>query len=118
VLGLKAVDRHDDLQSAQARPLGGDRTHRARDELRVDPALGETGQNRIELAEPHQRFAADDREMKRLVLIDQLEELVDQLLALVVANLTERDAAAEMLVVVCVATGAAQRTLASDFNRE
>ena len=41
-----------------------------------------------------------------------------ELLALEVADLAQRDVAAEMIVAVGVAAGTAQRTLAGDFDRE
>jgi hypothetical protein len=41
VLGLQTVDRHDDLEAAQADPFLGNRPHGARDHLRVHAALGE-----------------------------------------------------------------------------
>ncbi len=45
--------------------------------------------------------------MQRPVLIDELEDAVDELLALEVAHLAERQVAAEMIVAVGVAAGAA-----------
>jgi hypothetical protein len=64
----------------------------------------------------HQRFAADDREVKRALAIDEREHPVDQFLALEIANLTKGEIAAEMIVAVGVAAGTTQRTLAGDFD--
>ena len=56
------------------RPLRRDRPHRAGDQLRVDAPLGQPRQNLIQLAEADERLAADDRDVQRLVLVDELEE--------------------------------------------
>ena len=118
VLGLEPVDRDDNLQPGDFGELGGNRTHRARHELRVDAARREQRQQLLELAVPHERLAADDRYVKWLLFVDDGHEPVDQLLAFVVGDLSQRDVAAEVLIAVCVAAGAAQRTLAGDFDRE
>jgi hypothetical protein len=52
------------------------------------------------------------------VLIDQLQETVDEFVAFVVADLPERDFAAEVLIAVRVTAGAAQRALSRDLNRQ
>ena len=45
VLGLEAVDRDDDLEPPESGPFAGDRPHRTGDQLRVDAAFGELGQD-------------------------------------------------------------------------
>ena len=70
-------------------------------------------QQRLQFTISHERLTADDRQMQWPQAIDDAEHAVDQGLALEIANLARSvDAAAEMLVVVCVTTGTAQRTLA------
>src|SRR6478735_6256090 len=118
VLGLEAVDRDHELQPAQLGPFDGDRAYRAGHELGVDAAIGETRQDFVQLPKAHERLTADDREMQGFVFVDQGEEAIDELLALEVAHLPKRDAAAEVFVAVCIAPRAPQRALASDFNRE
>ena len=82
------------------------------------PRSGQRRQDLVQLAKADQRLAADDRDVQRLVLVDQSHEPIDELLALVVADLPQRDAAAQMLVAVGVTARAAQRTLAGDFDRQ
>ena len=118
MLRLQAVDRDDDLQPRNPGPLRGNRPDRARHELGVDAAFRQTRQDLLQLAIAHQRLAADDRHVQRLVLVDERQEPIDELLTLVVADLSERDVAAEMLVAVGVASRAAQRALAGDFDRQ
>jgi hypothetical protein len=55
-------------------------TDGAGDQLRVHPPAGENGQQNIQLAEPDQRFAADNREVKGTVTVDERQNAVDQLL--------------------------------------
>jgi hypothetical protein len=50
------------------------------------------------------------------VLVDQLHEAIDELLPLVVADLTERDLAAQMFVAVGITPRASQGALASDLD--
>ena len=50
------------------------------------------------------------------MLIDQLEEAIDELLALEVAHLAEGDLAAEMVVAVRVAARAPQRAFPGDLD--
>ena len=50
--------------------------------------------------------------------IDEREHAVDEGLALEVADLAERDVAAEVIVAVGVAARTLQRALARDFDRQ
>ena len=96
----------------------GDRPHRARDHLHVHAHGGELWQQRLELAEPHERLAADDRQMQRPMASDDVEDAVDQFLSLEVRELTQDDVAAEVLIAVGVAARAPQRALARDLDRQ
>ena len=51
------------------------------------PRAERRGNDLFELAVAHQRLAADDRHVERLVAIDQRHDAVDQLLTLEVAHL-------------------------------
>ncbi len=96
----------------------GNRPHRARHQLRVDAALGEPGQDRVQLAIPDQWLAPDDRQVHRPMLVDEGHEPLHQLVALVVRQTAQRHAATEVFVAVGVAAGAAQRTFAGDLDRK
>jgi hypothetical protein len=56
--------------------------------------------------------------MQRPQPFDDAEDAIDQRLALEVANFAQGDTAAKVLVVVGVAAGTPERTLARDFNRK
>ena len=84
----------------------------------MDVAFGELRQDLAELAISHERLAADDRDVQRLVAIDHRHEPGDQFIALVVGEATKRYVAAEMLVAVGVAAWTPKRTFACDFDRE
>src|SRR5438270_893317 len=71
VLGLQSVDRDDDRELRQSAPGNRDLANRARHELHPDAALREHRQNRVELAVPDERLAADDRQMQRAKTIDE-----------------------------------------------
>ena len=116
VLRLETVDGYHHLQARDRRPLDWDRPDRAGDHLRVDASLGQLGQDLVELSKPDERFTADDRDVNGPVVIDELHEIIDEFLAFVVADLAQRDAAAEVFVAVCVTTWAAQGALAGDFD--
>src|SRR5205823_12107660 len=116
VLGLQAVDRDDDREAEEAVPVLRNLADGARHELGVDAALRKLRQDHVELAVADERLAADDRDVERPLTVDQREELVNELLPLEVAHLTQRHAAAEMIVAVGVAARTPQRALACDLN--
>ena len=82
------------------------------------PRAASKRQNLLQLAEPDERLAADDRDVNRLLLVDDRENAIDEFLSFVVGDLSERDVAAEVLVAVGVAARAAERAFARDFDRE
>ena len=82
------------------------------------PRFVRIGSSVVELAKPHERFAADDRQMQWLQPVDDVDHAVDQFLALVVGKLSQNDVAAEVGVAIGVAARAPQRTLARDLNRQ
>ena len=96
----------------------GNRPHRAGDDLAVDAPAGQDRKNLIELPKPDQWFAAHYRNVQGLVLVDQLHEAIDELLPFVVADLTQRDLAAQMFIAVGATPRASQRALASDLDRQ
>jgi hypothetical protein len=72
----------------------------------------------VELAETHERFPSDNRDVKGTMGFDQLEEARDELGSLEIADLPESDATAEVFVTVCVATGTTERTFAGNLDRQ
>ena len=56
--------------------------------------------------------------MERPMVIDERHEAADELIALVIGEPTQRDVATQMLIAICVTTGATQRTFFGDFDRQ
>ena len=52
------------------------------------------------------------------MLVDEREHAVDEGLALQIADVAQRDAAAEVIVAVGIAARTAERAFARDFDRE
>jgi hypothetical protein len=63
-------------------------------------------------------FAADEGEVDRVVALNQIEDAVDQIVATEIGKVAELGFAAEMRIAVGIASGTAQGTFASYFNRE
>src|SRR5262245_54109636 len=116
VLRLQPIDRHDNRQAIDGAELRWNLADSARHELNVDAARRQDRQQRLKFAIAHEGFAADDRQVERLEAIDDTEHAVDERLAFEIAHLAERHAAAEMFVVIRVAAGTAERTLAGDLD--
>src|SRR5207237_10331525 len=55
---------------------------------------------------------------QRAIFMQQPEHRVDELLALVVLQLAQRDVAAQMVAAVRIAAGTSKRALARDLDRE
>ena len=109
VFGLQAVNGDDDVEALECRPMRRNGTEGAGDDLDVNAAAVEFGQDHLELAVADEGVAADEGDVERLVLIDYTENVFDQGVFLVVGQLTESDAAvdSEMGWIVGVASGAA-----------
>jgi hypothetical protein len=109
VFGLQAVDRDDDIEAFKVCPMSGDGSEGAGDDLDVNVAAVELGQDRFEFPVADERVAADEGDVKRLMLVDYAENVFDEGVFLVVRQLTESDAAvhSEMGWIVGVASGAA-----------
>ncbi len=84
----------------------------------MNTPVGQLGQDLVQLPIAHQRLAAHDGDVHRLVLVDQAHELGDQLRPLEVVELAQGGAGAEVIVGERVAAGAGEGTLACDFNRK
>ena len=82
------------------------------------PRFDEQRQDGRQLAIADERLAADDRDVQRAMAIDERHDAVDELLALEVADLAQREVAAEMIVAVGVAAGTAERAFAGDLDGE
>jgi hypothetical protein len=108
--------RHDDLEPPDVGPCPRDRPNGARDDLGVNSHRAQLRQHLVELPEPDQRFAADERELHGTMPPRECEEAVHQRLAFEVGELAQHLSTAQMGVAICVATRAAQGALAGNLN--
>ena len=118
VLRLQAVNRDGEIQVGQRRPLEGNRTNGARDNLCMDASRRQPWQDLGQLAVAHERFTTDDRHVKGTVLVDEREESPHELIPAVVAELTKVDRISEVVARVRVAPRTRQRTLPCDLDRQ
>jgi len=86
--------------------------------LHIESTLRKLGQQHVELAITHQRLTADERHVQRLEPIDDVDNAVDQRLALSIRERPQRLAAAEMVVAVRVASRTTERAFPRDFDGE
>ena len=84
----------------------------------MNAALGELRQDLVQFAIADERLAADQGDVHRPLRVHEREHAVDELLALEIGDLAQRDVTAEVIVAVRVASRAAQRTFTRDFDRE
>ena len=84
----------------------------------VDATRRQFRQDLVQLAEADQRFAPDDGNVYRLLSVDDGQDAVDQLLALIVRDLPKCDVSAQMIVAVSVTARTPEWTLARDFDRK
>ncbi len=119
VFGLQAVDGDDDVEALECRPMSGNGAEGAGDDLDMNAAAVELGQDRFELAIADEGVAADEGDVERLVLVDYAEDVFDQGVFLVVGQLAKGDVAvaSEMGWIVGVASGTAEGAFAGDLDR-
>jgi hypothetical protein len=86
VFGLKAIDGYDDVELSKSLPVGGDDAEGAGDDLGVDAAGFDLGQEEFELTIADQRVAADQGDVQRLFFIQESEYVLDELVALEVGE--------------------------------
>jgi hypothetical protein len=118
MFGSQTVDRNRHGQAIHLRPRRGQRPERTRNELHVNTALDQLRNDALHLAIPHQRIAPDERQMQRLRAIDDLQNAVDQIVALEIAKLTKCGCSAEMIILVRVTSWTSEGALSSYFDRK
>jgi hypothetical protein len=115
---LQAVDRDTEIEIPYTSPLGRNRADRARNDLCGDPALLECREQGRYFPESHQRFAAHERNVQRLVLVNQPKNPVYEFVPFEVGHLVEPQSTPEMIGLVGVAAWTGEWTFAGDFDRE
>ena len=80
------------------------------------PELAELGQDLVEFFAAHQRLAADQRHVHGPVLLDEIHNPPDEFLPAKIAEVAQVGRAAQVLLVVGIASRAAQRTFLGDLD--
>jgi len=75
VFGLQTVDGDDDVEPLKVRPMSGDGAKGAGNDLDVNAAAVEFWEDGFELAVAHEGIATDERDVERLVLVDDAENI-------------------------------------------
>ena len=114
----KAVDRDGDADARKLHPLDGNGNHGARHNQRENIHAAQDRENAAQFLVADERLAADQRNVNRLVLADEIDDAVDESVAAQVIQLAKSGFAAEVRVAVSVAAGACERAFARDFDRE
>ena len=96
-------------------PLHRYRNHGAGDYDGVDSAGAKLREHFTQFPMADQRLAADQRDVERLVLVDDAEDPFDQFVAATIANLTQGNQTTQMVAAIGVASGTAERTFFCDF---
>ena len=117
VLG-QPVNRDGHADARQLHPLRRDGNHGAGDDERENIHAAQRGKDAAEFAVADERFAADKRNVNRLVLAHETQHAVDERVAAQIVELAERGFAAEVRIAVGITARAGERTFARDFDRE
>jgi hypothetical protein len=78
VLGLKAVDGDYDIEKLEVCPVSGNGAEGAGDNLGVNAAAVELGQDGFEFPIANEGIAADEGYMEGLMLVDYTENVSDE----------------------------------------
>lgn len=114
----KAVDRDGDADARKFHPLDRDGNHGASDHERKNIHAAEYRKNAAEFFVADERLAADERNVNRFVLADEIDDAVDESVAAEIVELSKSGFAAEMRIAIGITAGTSERTFASDFNGE
>lgn len=119
VFGLQAVDGNYDVEALEVGPVSGNGAEGAGDDLGMNAAAVELGQDGFEFAIPDEGVAADERYVERLMLVDYAEDVFDERVFFVVRQLAKGYVvlASEMSRIKGVASGTAEGTFAGDLDR-
>lgn len=119
VLGRKAVDAYGNGEASIRGPAFWQGTESAGDNLHMKVALEKPGEQGFELAIAHERISADEREMKRLILVDDAEDAFDKFSATIVRKIAEScGRISKVPIEIGIASGTTKWTLARDLDGE
>ena len=114
---MEAVDGNGHTHERERCPRKRDRSERAGYDLNMNATVDKLRQESVDLAVANQGITANDREVERLVSVDQLEDPSYQFLAFEVGQATQVRRA-QVVIFVSVTTGAAQRAFTGDLDRK
>ena len=116
MLRLQAVHGDGNMQVVETRPGGAHGPEGAGYQLNVNSALNQERNQQFEFPKANQRIATDDGQVQRLQAVDDFQNAVHESLAPAIVEVTQGLAAAEMCVVIRVASGTFQGTFAGDLD--
>ncbi len=119
VFGLESVYGDDDIEALEVGPMSGNGAEGAGDDLGVNAAAVELGQDGFEFAIPDHRVASDEGDVERLMFVDYAEDVFDERVFFIVRQLTKSDVvlAPEMGWIEGVASGATEGTFTCELDR-
>jgi hypothetical protein len=119
VFGLQTVYGDYDIEALEVGPMGGNGAEGAGNDLDVNAATVELGQEGFELAISDEGVAADEGDVERLMLVDYAEDIFDECVFFVIRQLAKGDVAfaAEVGWIEGVASGTAEGTFTGDLDR-
>ena len=81
VLRVKSIDGYDDVKLSESLPVGGDDAESAGDDLGVDAASFDLGQEEFQFSMSDQRVAADKGDVQRFFFVQEIEYTLDELVS-------------------------------------
>ena len=116
MLRPQAVNRNDNVDMLKGTPRWRDLAKCAGDDLHVNATLQQKRHKGFKFAISNERITANQRQVQRLHAIDYIQHSINQSVAFEIREIAQSFGSAQMIVIVSVATGTAQRTLASYFD--
>jgi len=119
VFGLQPVYGDYDVEAFEVGPVRGNRAEGAGDDLGMNAATVELGQDGFKFAISDEGVTADEGDMERFMLVDYAENIFDECVFFIVRQLAKGNVAfpSEMGRIEGIATGTAEGTFASDLDR-
>lgn len=118
VLGLQAIYGDDQMKIADGAPFERNGANSAGDELDFDIHGCQLGEDDVQFAIANQRLPTDDGQMQGFDAANERENGVDQGVATIVTELAQRANRSQVVRLVSVTAGTAERAFLGDFERK
>src|SRR4029077_9668976 len=105
-------------QERDLHPLDRDGNHRAGNDEREYAQITEGGENAAQLAMADERLAADPGKMNGLVVPHESQHTFDERVSAQVMQFAKGDFASQVRLTIGIASGAGERALTSDLDRQ